>query len=291
MSIKVKDADGVDKYYETIEVGDLTSPFQPIVPDFKIAQAINQIQDTYGDTVSVWKKSKSLIKFGLNNNLGTSRGTIWFTGQDQANETDVAINTNPIDTVSSGDPADTMDITIEGFTQSGGDNTFVVQTKTLTGQTKAVLTTPLHSITRIGVNGLVNNLGEIYGYQDTPLTSGKPSDTTKIHITVPAGENQSRKASTSISSVDYWIVTGYSGGSLEKSGTNTTEVQLEVRESGGTWKIKSRPIVFQTGNDKERKFDPYIIVPKNSDVRLTGLTSAAGQSTNGDISGYLAIIT
>lgn len=86
----------------------------------RIQQAINEIYATYGDVVSVGQKAKSLTKFGRNVEVGTSFSTIWFTGQDQANETYVADNVNSIDSISSSSGSDTMQVTIEGHTMSGG---------------------------------------------------------------------------------------------------------------------------------------------------------------------------
>lgn len=260
--------------------------------DPELEQAIRVIESTYGDVVSVIDKGKNLFKFGKNTNVGTTRCTIWYTGQDEINEIYVADNVNSIDSISSSSASDTEVVRIEGHTMTGGDRTFVVQTKTLSGRTRVALDTPLNRQTRIAHNdeSSTNLVGEIYGYENTALSAGKPTDTTKIHVTVPAGENQSQKASTSLSSVDYWIVTGFSAGSVEKSGTNVTEVRLEVRVQGGVFKPIAKPVVFSTGNDDFREFKPYVIIPKNADVRLTGISSAAGQETTGDIQGYLAIV-
>lgn len=257
--------------------------------DYKIKHAIDVIYDTYGDNVSVDEKKKDLTKFGRNPNVGSSGYfTIWYTGQDEANETYVAQNTNSIDSISSSSASDTMEIRIEGHTEASGNKTFVAQTKTLSGTTKLTLDTPLNRVTRISVNGSVDNVGEIYVYEDTSISSGKPSDTSKIHITMPIGVNQSQKASTSLSSTDYWIVTRFSAGYLEKTGTNVAEVQLEVRESGGVWKPLSNPIVIKTGEEFERNFNPYKIIPKNADIRLRSNSSTTGQEITGDIGGYLA---
>lgn len=261
--------------------------------DGNLLQAIRVIKSTYGDDVSIVEKRKDLIKFGTNPAVGSSgRFTIWYTGQDQANESYVADNTNSIDSVSSNNTGDTEVVSIEGHTMSGGDRTFVVQTVTLTGQTRAALTTPLNRVTRLrhADQSSTNLVGEIYVYENTSLSSGKPSDTTKIHLTLPAGENQSQKASTSLSSQDYWIVTGFSAGYPEKTGSNITDVRLEVRRAGGVFRPVSKPIVLSTGGDAIREFNPYVIIPKNSDVKLTANSSTTGQEIVGDIQGYLAII-
>ena len=190
--------------------------------------------------------------------MGSSaRSTIWYTGQDEDNETYVADNTNSIDTISSSNASDTEVVNVEGHTMSGGDRTFVVQQATLNGQNKVTLATPLNRLTRIAhaQESSTDLVGEIYGYEDTTIVAGKPSDTTKIHITVPAGENQSEKASTSISSQDYWIVTKISAGYLEKTGSNICDVRIEVREQGGVFLPKAKPIVIKTGTDRDWETD------------------------------------
>lgn len=258
-----------------------------------IEHAKRVINSTFGDKVSVERKRKDLIKFGRNPNVGNSgRCTLWYTGQDDANETYVADNTNSIDTISSSNAGDTEVVRVEGHTMTGGNRTFVVQTATLNGQNKVTLSTPLNRVTRVAQNddSSTDLVGEIYVYEDTTISAGKPSDTTKIHLTTPAGENQSQKASTSLSSTDYWIVTGISGGYLEKSGSNTADIRLEYRKVGGVFKPVSKPLIISVGDNHDKEFKPYVIIPKNSDVRLTALASTTSQDLVGDIQGFLAKI-
>ena len=291
-SIKVTDALGAQHEYQVIGLGTVGLPYQSVVPSYDLANAINIINDTYAVDVSVWEKAKNLIKFGRSTNIGTSKGTLWYTGQDEDNETYPATDTNSIDTVSSSNVGDTEIVRVEGHTQTAGDRTFVVQTATLNGQNKVVLGTPLNRMSRIAHNdgSDVDLLGEIYGYEDTAIVSGKPSDTTKLHVTIPSGSNTSQKASTSLSSTDFWIIEGFSAGFLTKSGSNVAEVNLEVRTQGGVFKEVCKPIVISTGKEGNKSFTPFLIVPPNSDVRLTGIASAAGQELTGDIYGYLAEI-
>lgn len=260
--------------------------------DFDLLYAINRIAKDYGDLVSVEDKEKSLIKFGENPNVGTARATIWQTGADDANETYVADNTNSIDSISSSSGSDTEVVTVEGHTETGDEKTFVTQNVTLTGQTRAALGTALNRVTRVLHAGQSSTdlVGNIYVYENTTISAGKPTDTTKIHLSLPAGENQSQKASTSLSNSDYWIVTGFSAGLKEKSGSNFADVRLEVRLQGGVFRPVSKPIIVSTGRNGDRSFKPYVIIPKNADVRLTAVASAAGQAVVGDIQGYLASV-
>ena len=181
MSIKVKDADGLDKYYETVEDGGSSSPFQSVVPDFRIAHAINEINNVYSDNVSIWQKAKSLIKFGTNGDLDSSVSeTIWETGGNEALKT-----ANDIDVVVSTSASDTQSVTIEGHTISGNDLTFVSQTVNLNGTTNVSLTTPLAR-----ANRLVNNNGTDFVGDITVEDNG-----TSVNLTVKGtdGQNQSKK--------------------------------------------------------------------------------------------------
>lgn len=268
-----------------------TVPNNSIDNDPLIADALNRILVDYGVSVSVKNKAKNLLKFGRNPNVGSAATgyTIWYTGQDQANETYAADNTNPIDSVSSNNINDTEVISIEGHTMTGGNKTFVVQTATLQGQTRVPLTTPLNRCTRIrhAQQSATNLVGEIYAYQNTALTGGKPTNTVLIHLTVPAGQNNSEKASTSLSSEDYWIVTAIRASILEKATNIFADVALQIRPSGGVF-VEIEDIEASSVASGILNFNPYLIVPANSDVRLVAVGSTTGVDVAGSIQGYLA---
>lgn len=228
------------------------------------AQAIRDIKGTYGDTVSVTKKRKSLLKFGKNLAASTSSETVWIQG---GNET--YISTNGIDTMSSSDNGDDQTVTIEGHTISGSNLTFVVQTATLTGHSKVTLSTPLARATR--VYNTDDNLfaGDVYIYEDDTLTDGVPNTATKIHL--KANGAQSFKASTALSSVDYWIISQFYCGVIEKT-ASSADFTLEVRQFGGVF----RPaFTVSASNTSATQLDlsPNIIVTPNADVRITCVAS------------------
>lgn len=262
-----------------------------MVRDLELSYAIARIENDYGDTVSVMSKLKALLKFGRNMNVGSGVAgyTIWYTGQDEDNETYPAANTNSIDTISSSSSSDAgIMVKIEGHTESGGNKTFVVQTATIGGRIKTTIDTPLNRMTRIYNIDSTDLTGEIYGYEDTAISSGKPSDTTKIHITVPAGKNQSEKASTSLSSQDYWIVTSFRCSLLEKA-NSFADVALQIRLSGSVFR-QAEDVSCSSSHNGVFHFKPYLIVPKNADVRLVGISDSTSRDVSGSIQGYLAIV-
>lgn len=269
---------------------DYTAIIQPgnIDHDPLINDALNRIYADYSVNVSVKNKAKNLLKFGRCENIGTSLGTIWFTGQDDADETYVADDTNSIDSISSSSASDTEVVTIEGHTMASGDRTFVSQTATLNGQTKVTLSTALNRVTRCYHNGESSTdlVGEIYIYEDTTISSGKPTDTTKIHLTIDAGKNQSEKCATTLSSTDYWIITTFRCSVLKKTAAYA-DCQLEWRSVGGVF----REIEDITASNVAAgifQFNPYMIVPANADVRLRAVADSASTEVSGSIQGYLA---
>lgn len=243
--------------------------------------AINQIFDTYGDSVAI--KPKSLLKFGRNDSIATSTTeTVQFAGGTETYATG-----NTIDTISSSNTGDTQPVVIEGHTLSGGNLTFVVQTKTLTGRTKAVLDTPLFRMSKMYNNGTTDFAGNIYGYEDTAISNGVPDDATKIHIKIDPTKNQSEKCSTSFSSVDYGIITSVYGGVTSKRDA-VGEFNLQVREYGKVF----RTILNWSSVQGETNVDlnPHIIVLPNSDVRITADVSVNDTEVVAGFNAYFGLI-
>lgn len=256
-------------------------------PSEGLRWAEKYIEDNWGDTVSVDQKLKPLLKFGRNQDVGntaSTRYTIMTLPAGQNAET--YIYTNSITHISSSNTNDDQLLTIEGHTVSNGEYTFVSQTKALTGQTKAELDTPLARVTRIANSTTTNDdniLGSVYVFEDDTLSGGVPTTATKIHLMTPVGEQQSLKASTTISKDDYWIVTGVSASILEKASA-FAEVRMEVRNLPGVF----RPVVTFDASRPIPTIDPPIVVRKNSDVRLTAVASGTSIDVSGYIQGYLA---
>lgn len=243
--------------------------------------AINQIYDVYSDSVKI--KPKSLLKFGRNDSIDIATPeTVQFAGGTETYATG-----NTIDTISSSSTSDTQSVVIEGHTLSGSSLTFVSQTVTLTGQTKALLTTPLYRCTKLYNNSATDFVGNIYVYEDTAIASGVPSDATKIHIKIDPTKNQSEKASTSFSSVDYGIITSVYGGVTSKR-TAVAEFNLQVREFGKTF----RTILNWSSVQGMTRvtLEPHIIVPPNSDIRITAKVSVNDTEVVAGFNSYFGLI-
>lgn len=254
--------------------------------DYWIAKTIYDIKKDYGHDVSVAQKHKNLLKFGRNEEVQTSKTTVMTLPSGVQNET--YVSDNLITTISSSNNSDTEVIRVEGHTvDANGDFTFTVQNITLTGQTQASLTTPLARCTRLANEGSTELLGTVYAYQDDTSTAGVPDTATLVHCMIPAGYQQSFKASTTISSQDYWLINNLGCSVLEKTASNA-DFTLEVRLKGGVF----RPIITITasnGTTMDHEFIPPLVVPANSDIRVIAVASGANTDCAAHIQGTLAI--
>jgi len=276
---RVKIQHGVDGSATDVSVA---SPLP--VNDYWMQHAINNILADYGDTVSVYSKNKDLLKFGRNSLVGTSQATIMTLPAGVLNETYVA--SNLINTVSSSSASDTYVLTVEGHTVSGGVFTFVTQDVTLKGQTQVALTPPLARGSRSYNGGAVDSVGNIYVYETDTDTAGVPDTAAKVHLIQVAGLNNSEKASTTISNTDYLILTSFYADCLEKTAA-FVDIHLEVREVGKVFRDKVT-ISANTGARGEHIFMPYLVIPKNADIRLSAIADGASTVVAGGFQGVLA---
>ncbi len=267
--------------------------------------AARVIETTYGDVVNIYSKGKFLTKFGrtVNADSGVRTTIAGFQGA-VVNETHAT--TNSIDRVGSDAAGDTGTVTIEGHTIDGSGNlTFVTQTKTLTGTTPVILTTPLARCTRMykAASGSFGTpatdlVGNIYVYDltlATGHTGGVPTIATATKCMIVAGRQQSEKCATTISSTDYWIITSATISLTIRSGPIAkVEFQLETRDvaNGGVWRPFAAEISLQTAVQDTIKveYDPPYIVPKNHDFRTIAVSNVANAEVAASVGGYLAEI-
>lgn len=255
-----------------------------------ISRAELEIYNTYGDAVSVNLKQKSLIKYGRNESVGTSQTTLQqFTGSE-IHET--YATTNSITKIVSDDPSFTGDVLVEGHTISGSDLTFKTQTVTANGFTEVFLPTSLARATRVKItsNDTLASNKNIYVFSGSS-TSGVPDTDNTVHVLLNQNDNSSMKASTSISSQDYWILTKVYGGVLKKT-TATVNIKLQIKPASfgqNTFQtVFELPVVSGGSPWFDMNSPPAFVVPKNHDVRLVATASTTGVEVIGGMAGYLA---
>lgn len=243
-------------------------------PSFPLAHALSVIRDTYGAVC--YYKPKTLSKFGRFETLGTSYETVQEQGGSETYLTD-----NLIDTVVSSNAGDTQIVGIEGHTIDGSGNlTFVAQNATLNGTTNVTLTTPLARSARIVNRGSASFAGTV-----KVIDADAPS---VIYVQAGGTYNRSQKAATSISQIDYWVITAVSG-YVEKKTTAQADFSLQQRLTSG---VTQELFGFTTASASPGaviKLDPPIIIPSNSDVAIAARASTTNVEVIARIDGYLAL--
>ena len=258
--------------------------------DFWLEKAIVDIQNKYGHSVSVHKKSDNLLKFGRSEAVSTTTKTTLMTLPSGVfNET--YVTDNLITTVSSASALDTAannasDIIITGCTVDGSGNfTFVEQTAALNGTAQITLTTPLSRADRIYNADSAEMTGPVYVYETGTATAGVPDTSAAVHLMLRGGEQQSEKCAVTIPSDEYWIVMGVYGDTLEKSAANA-EIAFEVRLKGKVFR-KQFDLSASEKTGSFRRSPPYIIIRPNSDVRMRALASGLNTQVSGGMFGTL----
>ena len=273
-------------------------------------QAVSQIFQDYGD--EVYLKSKPLRKFGSTANADSGVKTA-VQGLQGTEVLETYATGNTIDSVVSTSASDTGVVGIEGHTYSadadgvGNPGTvFVTQEVTLQGQTIVTLGTPLFRCTRIYFkqnSGTLTSpqhelkaVGTISVYDSAVATSapsGVPSDATAVKALIAAGKAQTEKAATTLSWRDYLIVTSAKMSGLRgNSATAAAEGDLELSTLGSPFLPVGLEFSVRSGGNQNEvvQFNPYIIIPTNSDVRMVAVANAADLSVSGYFSGELAIV-
>lgn len=261
---------------------------QPAGTDYRVEHAIRAIKEDYGDRVRI--KPGIIRKFGENGDISTSAETLWQVGGDE-NYPSISEG-NAIYYLSSSSTSDTQVVQVEGKTINPADSsiTSVNQSVTLTGRTPVALGTSLYRINRIYNDSNSDLVGNVYAYrQGTTVTAGVPQEADSIHMQVEASYNQSHKAAVTLNSYDYWLITEIII-SVESSGNQTrrADCYLEVRNFNKVFRRIVEMSASNEGGSVEMNFDPPLVIPPRSDVRMTAIASGTGTEVAADINGYLA---
>jgi len=99
--------------------------------------------------------------------------------------------TADIDSISSDNAGDTVDITIQGL---DGTYALVTQTATLNGQTRVALDTPLMRVFRAYNDSGTALAGDVYIYVNGAVTGGIPDTDADVKAIVQAGQEQTLMA-------------------------------------------------------------------------------------------------
>ena len=242
--------------------------------------AQQEIYETYGDVVRFGRKS--LQKYGRNQNVSTTQVDI-----TTNSGTEVHTFANTITHVSSSNAADVgVTVYIEYMTISGGVFSFNTQSVTLNGQNKVALPTPCAEVTRI--RGVTQ--GNVYAYEDTTLTAGKPTDTTKIHNTLVGVDRTSLKAATAIAGNNYFVLCRCWAALGKSAGSAAADIRLKIATINDAQLGNSFYSDFvravSLSSPLERDFRPLEVVRPNSLIAMTAVASSGTLDVQAGFSGF-----
>lgn len=263
-----------------------SSDFNPNNEDLVINDLYNlaaaEIFRTYGHTVSI--NRKTLHKFGRNDDLGTSAEVINHLGIEPYSP-----SSNLITHYSSSDASDTQQIRVEGMALTNGLLSFVAQDIILDGQNKTAMSTPLARVTRIAnIDSITATSGDVYVYSDQTTTGGIPDNLSQVGNVMPAEDQSTLYAGTSVAANNYLIITNVYGYLAKKSG-GFSDLRLRKRKLDRAYRTVN---VTTAGSSSPvtREFKPFYIVEPNSDVSILATGSSAGLDICAGFDGFFADI-
>lgn len=199
--------------------------------------------------------------------------TIWDGADDSGiNQMSYVYSTSAaIDTISSSNAGDAVDVEIQGLAD---DWTFVSQTVTLNGQSKVTLPTPLRRAFRMKNAGASDIAGNVYCYEDTAITGGVPNDSTKVRAIIENGNNQTLMAVYTVPEgktgyIRSFFAAGANTGFLT---TGASEIKLFARDFGGVFRLR-HDTAISASPYQHTYVEPEGPFPEKTDIEMRANTT------------------
>jgi len=257
--------------------------------NLRVANAEDGLSIAKGDVVN----TTFTHKFGSASDFDTGDGavTVW----DGANDSDIAemqytySTTADIDSLSSTSAGDTQDIEVQGL-DSNYD--LVVQTITLTGQTRVALTTPLIRIFRLKNVGSVDIVGFVYCYVNGATTGGRPSNTIDIRAVIDSGNNQTLMAVFTIPNNTTGYLRSFFAASAGAKKTTNFIIRLRARPFGQVFQLKNKTSIPSDGAGLQYVYDDPEKFTAKTDIEMTAQITAGAVTQASVSAGFdLVLIT
>ena len=149
------------------------------------------------------------------------------------------------------------------------------------GQTGVNLTTPLARAQRSFNKSATAFAGTVYFSQAGGLTGGVPDTASEVHLMIRSGEQQSLKCAYTTEDGEYSLVTGIYG-SIDQRGNAGVALEFRTRQSGQVFRTGFRRMVSEE-TALWQEFQPYVIVPPNTDVLAQGTADTNNVPTSAGI--------
>lgn len=239
------------------------------------------ITNSLGMAISAGNSPDSVIvhKFGNIEDFDTTDGitAIW----DGADDADIAemqytYSTTPaIDTISSSNAGDTQVIEVHGLDANWN---LTVQNVTLEGQTQVTLVTPLIRAFRLKNEGVTDNAGHIYVFEQTADAGGDgvPDDTTKIRALIHPSNNQTLMALYTIPNGKTGFMLSFYGAVSGAKKTASYNISLLARPFGKVFQLKHLSSLIEEGTSHwNHQFQVPQRYPERTDIEMRAQINTA----------------
>ncbi|MCP4341351.1 MAG: hypothetical protein GY799_21335 [Desulfobulbaceae bacterium] len=187
--------------------------------------------------------------------------------------------TADIDSLSSDSNSDTFDIEVQGLDT---DYNLLVQTVTLTGRTRKALPTSLIRVFRMKNVGADDNVGHIFCFVDTALSSGTPVDSTKIRAVMQPGNNQTLMAIYTVPNGVTGYMRDWFASTAGAKKDTSHEVRLFARPLGQVFQLKHDSSLISDGTSyiQHQYTEPEVFSSK-TDIEMRANTGQDGSAVSG----------
>ncbi len=149
-----------------------------------------------------------------------------------------------IDSVSSTDNGDTQDVEVQGLDTNWD---LIIQTVTLTGQTRKALTTSLIRVFRIKNVGSTDFAGHVVVYENDTTSGGLPDDPTLIRAVVHADNNQTEMAVFTIPNGKTGYMRSWYASTAGAKKDSSHVIKLFARPFGQVFQLKHKSSIIESG--------------------------------------------
>jgi hypothetical protein len=187
--------------------------------------------------------------------------------------------TADIDSISSSSAGDTQEITVEGLDINYN---IVTQTKTLNGQTRVALDTPLFRCYRAYNSNATNLVGHVFVYVNGALTGGVPNNNADIRAIIDPINQQTEMALYTVPAGKTGYMRSWYAATAGASKNANYFITLKSREATRVFRVKHTSALNETGTSAyQHTYVEPEVFPEKTDIEMTvsilgtGVTAAS----------------
>lgn len=290
--LKVKDGAGVTRWLAATGDGSEEDPFvvEHVLEGVRLidengdAYGVRHSENrpivvavTHGEAVAegVLAGHTEIVRFGHNDGVPSSRETLWCYSEPYV----YTVVAAPM-YISSSDDGDAQSYEVEGL-----DADWAVQTQlvTVAGWTKTLIGAGLTWMRIFTVRnvGTVDNVGDVYVYEDDTLSDGVPDTAAKVRAMMEVGRNRSSAAIYSIPAGQVGYLTDFDGSEMA---SKQTHFSLWIRFFGGVFEYRHGWSVLAEPFSDHRVLP--MCVPAKADIEMRARTPVGAGEAWGGFDGW-----